>query len=191
MEGQKAKQVFSIFDTDLDIIFAHEEIDEKTNEIPVFQKLVAELAFIFKEFFTTDHGWNHAKELVIIHRIRHVFSTKTKKWNQSQKTSFYISTTSLKACEYMHAILVHWATENKNHYVKDVTLVEDASRIRINPGDFAKLRSWALGILRINLIKNVSYGYFEQPWLQGHFNQTFDNPFILLALVGGLELQTY
>lgn len=50
MEDQKAKQVFSIFDTDLDIIFAHEEIDEKTNEIPVFQKLVAELGltdFIF------------------------------------------------------------------------------------------------------------------------------------------------
>lgn len=50
MEDQKAKQIFSIFDTDLDIIFAHEEIDEKTNEIPVFQKLVAELGltdFIF------------------------------------------------------------------------------------------------------------------------------------------------
>jgi hypothetical protein len=53
MEDQKAKQVFSIFDTDLDIIFAHEEIDEKTNEIPVFQKLVAELGL--KDFiFTLD-----------------------------------------------------------------------------------------------------------------------------------------
>ncbi len=50
MADQKAKQIFSIFDTDLDIIFAHEEIDEKTNEIPVFQMLVAELGltdFIF------------------------------------------------------------------------------------------------------------------------------------------------
>ena len=113
-------------------------------------------AFIFKEFFTTDPDWNHAKELVVIHRIREVFSTKTKKWSETQEISFYISTTSLKACEYMHAIRVHWAIENKSHHVKDVTLVEDASRIRINPGNFAKLRSWALGILRINQIKNVS-----------------------------------
>jgi predicted transposase YbfD/YdcC len=140
-------------------------------------------AFIFKEFFATDPGWDHAKELVVIRRIRQVFSTTTKKWNEAQETSFYISTTSLNASEYMHAIRVHWAIENKNHHVKDVTLVEDASRIRINPGNFAKLRSWALGILRINQIKNVSkalyentlnisaplsysgcYDYFEQPW---------------------------
>jgi len=50
MEDQKARQVFSIFDTELNIIFAHEEIDEKTNEIPVFQNLVHELGmegFIF------------------------------------------------------------------------------------------------------------------------------------------------
>jgi len=118
-------------------------------------------ALIFKEFFTTDPEWNHAKELVVIHRIREVFSTKTKKWSETQETSFYISTTSLKACEYMHAIRVHWAIENKNHHVKDVTLVEDASRIRINPGNFAKLRSWALSILRINQIKNVSKALYE------------------------------
>lgn len=118
-------------------------------------------AFIFKKFFTTDPDWNHAKELVVIRRIRQVFSTKTKKWNEAQETSFYISTTSLNASEYMHAIRIHWAIENKNHHVKDVTLVEDASRIRINPGNFAKLRSWALGILRINHIKNVSKALYE------------------------------
>lgn len=118
-------------------------------------------AFIFKEFFTTDPGWDHAKELVVIRRIRQVFSTKTKKWNEAQETSFYISTTLLNASEYMHAIRVHWAIENKNHHVKDVTLVEDASRIRINPGNFAKLRSWALGILRINQVKNVSKALYE------------------------------
>jgi hypothetical protein len=43
LDSQKARQVFSIFDSTSHIIFAHEEIDEKTNEIPVFQKLVKEL----------------------------------------------------------------------------------------------------------------------------------------------------
>lgn len=98
---------------------------------------------------------------MVIRRIRQVFSTTTKKWNEVQETSFYISTTSLNASEYMHVIRVHWAIENKNHHVKDVTLVEDASRIRINPGNFAKLRFWALGILRINQIKNVSKALYE------------------------------
>ena len=98
---------------------------------------------------------------MVIRRIRQVFSTKVKKWNQTQETSFYISTTSLNPSEYMHAIRVHWAIENKNHHVKDVTLAEDASRIRVNPGNFARLRSWALGILRINQIKNVSKALYE------------------------------
>ena len=51
-------------------------------------------AFIFKEFFTIDSDWNYAKELVIIRRIQQVYSTKTRKWNEAQETSFYISTTS-------------------------------------------------------------------------------------------------
>ena len=43
-----------------------------------------------------------------------------------------------------------WAIENKQHYVRDVTLCEDASRIRINPGIFARMRSFGYNILRFN-----------------------------------------
>ena len=39
---------------------------------------------------------------------------------------------------------------NKQHYTRDVTLCEDASRIRRNPGIFARLRSFAYNILRFN-----------------------------------------
>lgn len=42
-EDKKAIQVLSFFDTEQEIILAHEKIDEKTNEIPVFQKLLKEL----------------------------------------------------------------------------------------------------------------------------------------------------
>ena len=49
----------------------------------------------------------------------------------------------------------HWGIENKNHYVRDVTLLEDDSRIRIKPGHFSRLRSMALNILRANGVKNV------------------------------------
>jgi hypothetical protein len=42
-----------------------------------------------------------------------------------------------------------------------VTLKEDASRIRKNPGIFARLRSFALNILRKNKVNNVSEALFD------------------------------
>jgi hypothetical protein len=45
--------------------------------------------------------------------------------------------------------------------VRDVTLGEDQSRIRTNPHIFAKLRSFALNILRYNQVDNVSLELFE------------------------------
>jgi len=38
----------------------------------------------------------------------------------------------------------------QTHYTRDVTLREDASRIRRNPGISARLRSFAYNILRFN-----------------------------------------
>ena len=40
--------------------------------------------------------------------------------------------------------------------MRDVTLAEDASRIRINPGIMARLRSQALNIARANGVTNVA-----------------------------------
>ena len=48
------------------------------------------------------------------------------------------------------AIRNHWGIENKSHYTRDVSLSEDASRIRKNPGIFARLRSFGYNILRRN-----------------------------------------
>jgi len=42
-EDKKAIQVLSFFETSGGLILAHEVINEKTNEIPVFQKLIKEL----------------------------------------------------------------------------------------------------------------------------------------------------
>ena len=47
-------------------------------------------------------------------------------------------------------------TRHRNHWVRDVTLAEDASRIRINPGIMARLRSQALNIARANGVTNVA-----------------------------------
>ena len=42
-EDKKAVQVLSFFETGQKLILAHEVIEEKTNEIPVFQRLITEL----------------------------------------------------------------------------------------------------------------------------------------------------
>ncbi len=68
---------------------------------------------------------------------------------------------ALSAEAFCTAIREYWGIENQNHYVRDVTLGEDASRIRVNPHIFAKLRSFALNILRNNQVENVSTEIFD------------------------------
>jgi hypothetical protein len=41
-------------------------------------------------------------------------------------------------------------THHTSHYSRDVTFGEDASRIRKNPGVFARLRGFAYNILKCN-----------------------------------------
>ncbi|MCK5491576.1 MAG: transposase [Candidatus Omnitrophica bacterium] len=91
-----------------------------------------------------------------VERRREVFDTKAKKWKNSDETSFYISTTILSAKEFCVAIRNHWGIENSNHYVRDVSMNEDKSRVRINADIFARLRSFALNIMRSNGVENIS-----------------------------------
>jgi len=233
-QDQKAIQVLSAFVTDSRIILAHEEIAEKTNEIPTAQELIANLGlsgciFTFDamncqkktleaaketnndvivqvkenqktllndckttaemtspddvyrepvtkarnriesrkvEVFTDttisdEEKWDLVEAIVKVERKRQVFDTKTKSWKQGDETSFYISTTVLSAEVFCQAIRNHWGIENRNHHVRDVTMGEDKSRIRSNPHIFAKLRSFALNILRANNVKNVSLELFN------------------------------
>jgi predicted transposase YbfD/YdcC len=111
--------------------------------------------------FTDTEKWELVKVVVKVTRYRQSFDTKAKSWKHSDETSFYIATTILRAQEFCRAIRNHWGTENRNHYVRDVSLREDHSRIRINPHIFAKLRSFALNILRKNQVSNVSLELFD------------------------------
>jgi predicted transposase YbfD/YdcC len=96
----------------------------------------------FYPLLTDYHQWGLVKSIIKVTRFRRMFDTKKKVWQESDEVSFYISTIALSAEEFCQAIRQHWHIENKNHYVRDVTLGEDKSRIRINPHIFAKLRSY-------------------------------------------------
>jgi len=74
----------------------------------------------------------------------------------SAETAFYVANTSVTATRAAEAIRAHWRIENSSHYSRDVTLGEDRSRIRTNPGVFARLRSFAFNILKTNQTDTLS-----------------------------------
>ena len=234
LNDQKAIQVFSAFGSDNNIIIAHEEIEQKTNEIPTAQKLLKELGIsnyictldamhcqtktletvvatrnqaiiqvkenqktllndcinisatcspidnyqepenrqrnrierrtieIYDNTNLSDKdNWNLVQAIIKVERKRQTFDTKTKSFKCSDEISFYIATTLLDAKQCCEVIRLHWRIENKNHYVRDVSMNEDNSRIRINPHIYAKLRSFALNVLRANAKTNVQLELFE------------------------------
>ena len=105
--------------------------------------------------------WHLVEAIVKVERKRQVFDTKARLWKQSDETSFYIATTVFSAQVFCQAIRNHWGIENSNHHVRDVTLGEDKSRVRTNPHILAKLRSFALNILRANNVENASLTLFK------------------------------
>ena len=52
----------------------------------------------------------------------------------------------------------HWTIENRSHYVRDVSMGEDASRIRKRSGPevMAALRNLAIGLMRSDGAKNIA-----------------------------------
>jgi predicted transposase YbfD/YdcC len=117
--------------------------------------------------------------MVCVHRQTLMRSAATGLWAQREEASFYISSVMLPAETFAHAIRGHWAVENKNHWAehargpvpqrgmgwqaegRDVTMTEDASRIRIHPGIMARLRSQALNIARANGVTNIAAALWQ------------------------------
>lgn len=111
---------------------------------------------------SAETDWSERIEVVIqVHRQTDCFDTRTGAWKRRTETAYYVATEQQHAELFAQVIRGHWSIENRNHYVRDVTLREDASRIRRNPGIFARLRSFTLNILRKNNITNVSEALYD------------------------------
>jgi predicted transposase YbfD/YdcC len=92
--------------------------------------------------------WSPVRCLIEVRRHTELFNTRQGTWQSRSETAYYVCTRPLSAHQAHQAVRGHWAIENTLHYVRDVTLREDASRIRHQPGVFAQLRTWALNLLR-------------------------------------------
>jgi hypothetical protein len=78
------------------------------------------------------------------------FPTRRRPLEHFTRNRFLPVQSPIRARKAADAVRKHWGIENKQHYTRDVTFREDASRIRCNPGIFARLRSFADNILRFN-----------------------------------------
>ena len=81
-------------------------------------------------------------------------------WPTREEVGYYPCQTRHEAKFLARAIRAHWGIENRAHHVRDVTLCEDGSRIRVRPGVMARIRSVALNILRANGVQNISQALY-------------------------------
>ena len=105
----------------------------------------------------TDTEWSDLLGTVIrVERDVLTRSASTGFWRRSTETALYLASTAITADRAAIAIRDHWKIENTSHYPRDVTMGEDRLRIRINPGVFARLRSFAFNILKANRRSSLS-----------------------------------
>jgi hypothetical protein len=102
-------------------------------------------------------GWRGAiARAARISRLSWCKDTRTGLWRPRREVAYYVSQAPLDAAGFGRAVRPHWGIENRDHQVRDRVLREDDSRIRRKPGIFARLRSFALNILRADGVSNVS-----------------------------------
>ena len=110
------------------------------------------------EYFNgkTEYYWGeYIKKVFKVQRIRmHFRGGEVVK--QSFQEEYYLSTMDMGVQKLNEGVRGHWSIENKNHYVKDETMREDKSRIRIKAGNFARLRSFGLNLMKYNKKKNIN-----------------------------------
>jgi predicted transposase YbfD/YdcC len=79
-----------------------------------------------------------------------VICTRIIAGRETREVRYYISSLLSNAERILQAVRKHWSIENKLHWILDVALNEDRSRVRKDqaPENFAVLRHIALNLLK-------------------------------------------
>ena len=125
-------------------------------------RIEARTVTVWDDFQATDSEWEGLfSTLICVKRQRSRKNTKSKQWEITEETAWFLSTCPLNAQEAAEAIRGHWGIENRSHHVRDTAFAEDTSRIRKNPTIVARLRSFALNICRAHNAPNISLALYE------------------------------
>lgn len=94
-------------------------------------------------------------------QVGQVESTVTKGGKTTTEVRIFVTSVPRSQAEgelLLHWIRGHWTIENRSHYVRDVTLGEDASRIRKGSGPevMAAVRNATIGFLRLTGANNIA-----------------------------------
>ena len=94
-------------------------------------------------------------------QVGQVESEVVKDGKTSHETRYFITSVSravADAAQLLKWARGHWSIENRSHYVRDVTMSEDSSRIRKRSGPqvMAALRNATIGFLRTTGQANIA-----------------------------------
>jgi len=119
-------------------------------------------------------NWTALRTIVMIVCTRIIGNQETK------ETRYYISSLPSNAERILHAVRKHWSIENELHWVLDVALNEEHSRVRKDqaPENLAVLRHIALNLLKQ---EKTARGGIHAKQLQA----AWDQDYLLKVLAGG------
>jgi predicted transposase YbfD/YdcC len=105
-----------------------------------------------------DNLTDISSEWVGLERLVKVERNGTRAGKPYEQVAYYISSLRLNAAQFAQGIRGHWGIENRLHWVKDVVLEEDSSRIRLGnaPANLSIIRSLAIAILRNNGYSSIT-----------------------------------
>ena len=124
---------------------------------------------VFDDLNGIDPSWRGIKSLIRVER------TGTRAGKPYNQIVCYISSLIQTAQDFSCGIRGHWSIENRLHWIKDVVLKEDDSKIRLvnAPANLSIVRAIAINVLRRN-------GYASITTAQRFISHDLDK---LLALV--------
>lgn len=120
--------------------------------------------------YLAELGWAGAQQVIRLEScVTHVSGTRA--GQTSQRVRYFLTSlgAQVSADQLLHLIRQHWHIENRLHYVRDVTLGEDASQVRSGaaPEVLAALRNAVLGLLRQHGFRNIAEALRHFAWSQG------------------------
>ena len=113
-----------------------------------------------REAYLYDNISGIDKDWIDVNRIVKVIRSGIRNGKPYEEEHYYISSLlTLKAEEVANIIRGHWSIENGLHYVKDVNMNEDKSRIKGESAaeNLSVIKNIAINIYRHNDLKSIKY----------------------------------
>lgn len=126
--------------------------------------------------------WPHVQQVCRLHReVEYVSGTRCGETTSEWHYALTSQTVDQASPAQLHAWWQgHWGIENRLHWVRDVTLGEDACQVRLGhaPANLAAVRNTVLNLLRQAGVTNIAAALRRLQW---HPEQTLAFLGILLA----------